>query len=137
MRWYARAEGVIEIGHITYSPFLQRTQAATEAIYLMMRRIFSELGCRRCEWKCDALNAPSRRAAERLGFGFDGVFRQATIYKCRNRDTAWFSILDKEWPVLEEAYLNWLSPDNFGAKGQQKSRLSAEISRRRKHAFGD
>jgi RimJ/RimL family protein N-acetyltransferase len=119
--------GTIETGHIHYSPPLQRQPAATEAMFLMMRRVFSELGYRRYEWKCDALNAPSRRAAVRLGFHFEGIFRQATIYKGRNRDTAWFSILDHEWPALENAFTRWLDPGNFDELGQQKSSLSAMI----------
>lgn len=128
---YLRIEptiGVIETGHLHYSPRLQRKPAATEAMFLMMRRVFSELGYRRYEWKCDALNAPSRRSAERLGFRFEGIFRQATIYKGRNRDTAWFSILDREWPVLEEAFERWLDPANFDQNGIQKQRLSALIA---------
>ncbi len=120
--------GVIEVGHINYAPALQRTPAATEAMYLMMRRVFEELGYRRYEWKCDALNAPSRAAAERLGFVFEGVFRQATIYKRRNRDTAWYSILDGEWPRLKAAFEAWLEPANFDAAGKQKRRLS-ELTR--------
>ena len=100
---------VIEVGHITYAPRLQRTTAATEAMFLMMHRVFAELGYRRYEWKCDALNAPSRHSAERLGFRFEGVFRQAALYKGRNRDTAWFSIIDKEWPALERAYRQWFA----------------------------
>ncbi|MGE0718871.1 MAG: GNAT family N-acetyltransferase [Alphaproteobacteria bacterium] len=116
--------GVIEVGHINYAPALQRRPAATEAMYLMMRRVFDELGYRRYEWKCDALNAPSRAAAERLGFTFEGVFRQATIYKGRNRDTAWYSIIDGEWPRLRAAFETWLDPDNFDASGKQKRRLS-------------
>ncbi len=117
--------GTIETGHIHYSPLLQRTPAGTEAMFLMMRRVFSELGYRRYEWKCNALNAPSRRAAERLGFSFEGVFRQALIVKGRNRDTAWYSILDKEWPALEQALSGWLDPSNFDEHGQQKASLSA------------
>ena len=117
--------GVIEVGHINYSPVLQKTPAATEAMYLLMRRVFDELGYRRYEWKCDALNAPSRAAAERLGFQYEGLFRQATIYKGRNRDTAWYSIIDSEWPILKTAFERWLSPDNFGADGCQRERLSA------------
>lgn len=117
------AVGVIEVGHIHFSPRLQKTPAATEAMYLMMKRVFDELGYRRYEWKCDALNAPSRAAAERLGFQFEGIFRQATIYKGRNRDTAWFSILDSEWPRLQERFAQWLQPENFDANGQQKQRL--------------
>ena len=123
---YLRIEprvGVIEVGHIHYSPLLQRDPAATEAMYLMMRRVFDELGYRRYEWKCDSLNAPSRTAAERLGFRFEGIFRQATVYKLRNRDTAWFSILDGEWPPLRTSFERWLSPDNFDAAGKQRRRL--------------
>jgi len=116
--------GVIEVGHINYSPALQGTTAATEAMYLMMRRVFDELGYRRYEWKCDALNAPSRAAALRLGFAFEGIFRQATIYKGRNRDTAWYSIVDGEWPRLKAAYERWLDPANFDAEGRQRQRLS-------------
>lgn len=119
------AVGVIETGHIHYSPLLQRRPAATEAMFLMMRRVFSELGYRRYEWKCDALNAPSRQAAARLGFRFEGVFRQATIYKGRNRDTAWYSILDREWPRLERAFSAWLDPENFDARGEQKTSLAS------------
>jgi RimJ/RimL family protein N-acetyltransferase len=115
--------GVIEVGHINYSPRLQRTRAATEAMYLMMTRVFGELGYRRYEWKCDSLNAPSRAAAQRLGFRFEGIFRQAIVYKNRNRDTAWFSILDTEWPALETAFERWLDPANFDADGRQRARL--------------
>ena len=116
--------GVIEVGGINYSPLLQRKPAATEAMYLMMRRAFDELGYRRYEWKCDALNAASRAAAERLGFRFEGIFRQATIYKGRNRDTAWFSILDREWPALKRRFERWLDPGNFDAAGRQRKSLS-------------
>lgn len=125
------AIGSIEVGHINFAPSLQRTRAATEAMFLMMKRVFSELGYRRYEWKCDSLNAPSRRAADRLGFTFEGIFRQATVYKGRNRDTAWLSILDKEWPVLNKAYSAWLDPGNFDADGQQKKSLVALIARAR------
>lgn len=121
--------GVIETGHIAYSPVLQKTRAATESVYLLMRRVFDELGFRRYEWKCDALNAPSRRAAARLGFTFEGIFRQAMIYKCRNRDTAWFSIIDKEWPALKAAYEAWLDPANFDAEGQQQQALGQLTAR--------
>lgn len=114
--------GSIEVGHIAMSPLLQRSPAATEAMYLMMRHAF-ELGYRRYEWKCDALNAKSRRAAERLGFVFEGVFRQATIYKGRSRDTAWYSIIDPEWPLLREAFERWLDHDNFDASGLQRASL--------------
>lgn len=119
------ANGVIETGHINYAPALQRTRAATEAMYLMMARVFDELGYRRYEWKCDALNAPSRAAAERLGFVFEGIFRQAVIYKNRNRDTAWYSIIDREWPVVKRAFERWLDPANFDAAGRQRESLSA------------
>ena len=115
--------GSIEVGHIHYSPVLQRSRAATEAMYLMMRRAFDELGYRRYEWKCDSLNAPSRRAANRLGFGYEGTFRQATIYKGRNRDTAWYSIIDKDWPAVRSAFEKWLDPANFDASGAQRTRL--------------
>ena len=118
-------DGVIEVGHIHYSPALQRTWAATEAMYLMMRRVFEELGYRRYEWKCNALNAPSCRAAERLGFTFEGVFRQATISKGRNRDTAWYSVIDEEWPALKAAFERWLSPANCDAVGCQRESLRA------------
>ena len=120
------AVGVIEVGGINYSPLLQRKPAATEAMYLMMRRVFDELGYRRYEWKCDALNTASRAAAERLGFRFEGVFRQATVYKGRNRDTAWFSIIDRDWPALKAAFERWLAPENFDAGGRQRQSL-AEI----------
>jgi RimJ/RimL family protein N-acetyltransferase len=115
--------GVIEVGNITYSPLLQRTPVATEAMFLMMQRVFDELGYRRFEWKCDALNAASRKAAERLGFSFDGIFEQAIVYKGRNRDTAWYSILDRNWPKLKSAYLRWLDPTNFDADGKQLQKL--------------
>jgi RimJ/RimL family protein N-acetyltransferase len=115
--------GVIEIGHIHFSPQLQKTAAATEAIYLMSQRVFEELGYRRLEWKCDALNEPSRKAARRFGFSFEGVFRQALIYKGRNRDTAWFSIIDTEWPQLKIGYEAWLAPSNFDSAGIQKKSL--------------
>lgn len=117
--------GVIEVGHINYAPPLQRTPASTEAMYLMMKRVFDELGYRRYEWKCDALNAPSQAAARRLGFQFEGIFRQATIYKNRNRDTAWFSILDTEWPRLKAAFERWLNPENFDQEGRQRQSLAS------------
>jgi RimJ/RimL family protein N-acetyltransferase len=119
------AVGVIEVGGINFAPALQRRAAASEAMYLMMRRIFDELGYRRYEWKCDALNASSRRAAERLGFRFEGIFRQATIYKGRNRDTAWFSILDCEWPALKATFERWLDPSNFDTAGRQHCSLAS------------
>jgi hypothetical protein len=102
---------------------LQKSSAATEAMYLLMRRAFDELGYRRYEWKCDALNAPSRRAALRLGFRYEGIFRQATMYKGRNRDTAWYSVIDREWPTLKHAFEVWLRPGNF-ENGVARTRLS-------------
>lgn len=119
------ASASIEVGFINLSPALQRTRAATEFQFLMMRRTFDELGYRRYEWKCDALNAPSRKAAERLGFTYDGTFHQATHYKGRNRDTAWFSIIDNEWPGLKQRFERWLAPENFDDTGTQKRGLSA------------
>jgi RimJ/RimL family protein N-acetyltransferase len=115
--------GSIEVGHLRFSSLLQRNPAATEAMYLMMKRAF-ELGYRRYEWKCDSLNAPSRAAALRLGLSFEGVFRHAMVYKGRNRDTAWFAATDLDWPGLERAFVRWLDPDNFDAQGRQRSRLS-------------
>lgn len=115
--------GSIEVGFISYSPSLQRTRAATEAMYLMMKWAF-EAGYRRYEWKCDALNMPSRRAAQRLGLSYEGIFRQATVVKGRNRDTAWFAAIDSEWPALKEAFATWLRPENFDNTGQQIERLS-------------
>ncbi len=116
--------GVIEVGHINLSPALQRTPAATEAMALMMAWAFAA-GYRRYEWKCNALNLRSRRAAQRLGFSFEGVFRQAAVVKGRNRDTAWFSILDREWPALRAAFAAWLDPANLGGAGGQRRALSA------------
>ena len=115
--------GSIEVGHINYSPLLQRTPAATEAMYLMMKRAF-EMGYRRYEWKCNALNQGSRNAAMRLGFSYEGVFRQATVVKGRNRDTAWYAAIDSEWPELEASFERWLDPANFDADGNQRLRLS-------------
>lgn len=115
--------GSIEVGHICLSPILQRGRAATEAMALMMGWAFGA-GYRRYEWKCDALNAPSRRAASRLGFTYEGTFRQATVVKGRNRDTAWFSVIDGEWPALAEAFRLWLSPANFDSTGHQRESLS-------------
>jgi RimJ/RimL family protein N-acetyltransferase len=117
------AMGVIEVGHLAFSPLLQRTPAATEAMYLMMRRVFEELGYRRYEWKCDSLNAPSLAAAKRLGFTFEGTFRQALVIKGRNRDTSWLSIIDGEWPAVKRALEGWLDPANFDAQGKQRRRL--------------
>ncbi len=114
--------GVIEIGNIHLSPALQGSRASTEAMYLLMKQAFA-LGYRRYEWKCDSLNAPSRRAALRLGFTFEGIFRQALVYKGRNRDTAWFSVTDQEWPALEKAFIGWLDASNFDQSGIQKDKL--------------
>jgi RimJ/RimL family protein N-acetyltransferase len=119
----APASGSIEVGHIMYAPVLQRSPAATEAMYLLMKRAF-ELGYRRYEWKCNALNAASRAAAQRLGFSFEGVFRQASVIKGRNRDTAWYAAIDSEWPSLQKAFLTWLEPSNFDDEGKQRTRLS-------------
>jgi len=117
------ASGSIEVGHLNFSPALQKSPAATEAMFLMMARAF-ELGYRRYEWKCNALNAPSRAAARRLGLSFEGVFRQHAVVKGRNRDTAWYAAIDADWPELRAAFQTWLSPDNFDAAGQQRIRLS-------------
>jgi RimJ/RimL family protein N-acetyltransferase len=116
--------GVIEVGHLNFSPAMQRTRGSTESMFLMMRHAFDELGYRRYEWKCDSLNAPSRRAAERLGFRFEGIFRQAVVYKGRSRDTAWYSIIDREWPALKSAFEQWLDPGNFDQAGKQRRRLA-------------
>jgi RimJ/RimL family protein N-acetyltransferase len=117
--------GVIEIGNIWFAPALQRTRQATEAIYVMARHAFEDLGYRRLEWKCDARNAPSRRAAERFGFVFEGVFRQHMVIKGRNRDTAWFSITDAEWPLCKAAFVAWLADANFDEQGRQRHSLAA------------
>jgi RimJ/RimL family protein N-acetyltransferase len=111
--------GSVEVGGIALSAELQRTTAATEAMFLMMRHVFDDLGYRRYEWKCDSLNAPSRRAAARLGFTFEGTFRNALVYKGRNRDTDWFSITDVEWPAVRSAFEAWLDPGNFDCDGRQ------------------
>ena len=115
----------IEVGGIVFSPELQRTPGATEAMYLMACHVFEDLGYRRYEWKCDALNAPSRRAALRLGFTFEGIFRSHMIIKARSRDTAWYSMVDSEWPARNAAFETWLAPDNFDSHGKQKQSLSA------------
>lgn len=115
--------GVIEVGHINFAPELQQTPSATEAMYLMMKNVFETLGYRRYEWKTDNLNEPSKKAAVRLGFKPEGIFRQALVYKGRNRDTAWFSIVDKEWPVQKRAFEAWLDDSNFDGNGRQKRRL--------------
>ena len=116
--------GSIEVGHLQFSPLLQARPAATEAMFLMMQRAF-DLGYRRYEWKCNALNEPSRRAAQRLGLSFEGIFRQAAVVKGRNRDTAWYAAIDKEWPALKAAFQKWLEPSNFDENGRQRMSLSA------------
>jgi len=130
----APAAGSIEIGHIHFAPRLRRSPAATEAMFLMMQTAF-ELGYRRFEWKCDALNAASRAAAQRLGLSFEGVFRQATVYKGRNRDTAWYAAIDHDWPALQHAFQTWLAPSNFDQHGQQQIRLS-DLTRPLLHQVG-
>ncbi|WP_307812754.1 GNAT family protein [Phycicoccus sp. CSK15P-2] len=121
--------GSVEVGNIVYGSALQRTTAATEAMYLMMRHAFDDLGYRRYEWKCDALNAPSRDAAERLGFTYEGTFRNAVVYRGRNRDTAWFSVTDAEWPRLRTGLERWLDPANFDADGRQRTALDVRTRR--------
>ena len=125
------AMGSIEVGHLCFSPLLQRTPTATEAMYLMMRRAFEELGYRRYEWKCDSFNLPSRAAAERLGFVYEGIFLQAVVVKGRNRDNAWYSIVDGEWPAVRSAFEAWLAPLNFDAAGAQRRRLAVLLSEAR------
>lgn len=115
--------GSIEVGHLNFSPLLQRRPAATEAMYLMMKQAF-EWGYRRYEWKCNALNAPSRQAAQRLGLSYEGIFRQAAVVRGRNRDTAWYAAIDAEWPALQQAFSRWLDPSNFDRDGRQRSSLS-------------
>jgi RimJ/RimL family protein N-acetyltransferase len=122
------AHRTIEVGSILYGPSLQRSAGATEAMYLMARHAFEDLGYRRYEWKCNALNAASRRAALRLGFRFEGIFRQHLIVKGRNRDTAWFSMLDGEWPRRKAAFEQWLDPANFDAEGRQRVSLSSVLA---------
>lgn len=117
--------GSIEIGHICFAPALQRTAAATEGLFLMMREAFDSLGYRRLEWKCNALNEASRRAALRLGFAYEGIFYQHMVVKRRNRDSAWYSLLDGEWPAARAAFERWLAPDNFDAEGRQRASLAA------------
>ncbi len=117
--------GSIEVGHIHLSPALQQTRASTEAQFLLMSYVFDDLGYRRYEWKCDALNAASRRAAERLGFTYEGTFRQAQVVKGRNRDTAWYAIVDADWPEVREEFRTWLAPDNFDTQGRQRASLQA------------
>ena len=117
------AAGSIEVGYIVFTPLLQRTREATEAIYLTIKWAF-EAGYRRFEWKCDAANLPSRRAAQRFGLSYEGIFRQASVVKGLNRDTAWFAAIDAEWPALQGAFESWLEPANFDAEGAQKQRLA-------------
>lgn len=119
------AHGVIEIGHILWGPAIARTRVATEALYLSAAYAFDALGYRRFEWKCNDRNLPSKRAAQRFGFAFEGIFRQHMVVKGQNRDTAWFSILDAEWPALKASYERWLAPDNFDVDGRQLRRLEA------------
>jgi RimJ/RimL family protein N-acetyltransferase len=124
---YMRIEpqaGSIEVGAIMYSPRLQRSTAGTEAMYLMMKRAFDELGYRRYEWRCSSLNEASAKAAKRMGFQFEGIFRQTFVIKGRNRDTAWLSIIDSEWPQIKAAFEAWLAPENFDSKGQQRRSLT-------------
>ena len=116
--------GVIEVGAIAYAPRLKRTPAGSEAMYLLMRRAFDELGYRRYEWKCDSLNAASRRAALRYGFRFEGIFPQAVVYKGRSRDTAWYSVTDREWPAVRQTFERWLAPENFDGEGWQRRLLT-------------
>jgi RimJ/RimL family protein N-acetyltransferase len=123
--------GVIEVGFVTFSPALQRTRLATEAVFLLMRYCLDTLGYRRFEWKCDALNAPSRAAALRFGFTYEGMFRQAIVYRERNRDTTWYSILDSEWPAIRAGFDAWLAPDNFDAQGAQRHKLAELIETQR------
>ncbi|HHQ6599828.1 TPA: GNAT family N-acetyltransferase [Serratia fonticola] len=119
------ASGVLEIGHVCWSPLMKQRSCATEAIYLMLRHTFDELGYRRCEWKCDSLNAPSRQAAQRFGFQYEGRFMQALVTKGRNRDTDWFAMIDQNWPQKRSAFEGWLADENFGSDGQQIQRLQA------------
>lgn len=125
--------GVIEIGHLHFSNLLKKTPAATEAIYLLLYQAFEELKYRRCEWKCHSLNEASQKAAVRLGFQFEGIFRQHNVFKQRNRNTAWFSIIDSEWPELMEKFKLWLNSNNFGSDGQQRLKLQ-EVCRRNANA---
>jgi RimJ/RimL family protein N-acetyltransferase len=117
--------GAIEIGHIWFGKTIQRTTAATEAIYLLARHVFDDLGYRRLEWKCNALNAASRRAAVRFGFKFEGVFRKQQVVKGRNRDTAWYALVDDDWPPIRAAFEAWLAPENFDAEGRQQRSLAS------------
>ena len=120
-----RSNGVVELGHVHFAPALQRTAAATEAFFIIIRRVFDELGYRRLEWKCDSLNAPSRRTALRLGFSFEGIFRHAVVTKRRNRDTAWFAMIADDWPKARADLERWLAPQNFLADGRQIAKLAS------------
>jgi RimJ/RimL family protein N-acetyltransferase len=122
------AHGVVEVGNVLFSPSLQRTAAATEAMYLMASHVFDHLGYRRYEWKCNALNLASRRAAERLGFTFEGIFRQHMVVKGQSRDTAWFAMLDHDWPARKQAFETWLAPENFDREGRQITPLNCQKS---------
>jgi RimJ/RimL family protein N-acetyltransferase len=124
----SRDAGSIEVGHINYSPLLRRSRAGTEAMFVMMRHAFEDLGNRRYEWKCNALNSASLQAAERLGFVFEGVFRNSSVVKGHSRDTAWFSITDDEWPRVRDAFRRWLDPANFDDEGVQRTALTARAS---------
>jgi RimJ/RimL family protein N-acetyltransferase len=124
-----QGNGVIETGHILFGPRLARTRGATESIYLQARYVFEDLGYRRFEWKCDNANEPSKRAAVRFGFAFEGVFRQHMVVKGRNRDTAWFAMLDHEWPARKAAFERWLAPENFDGTGQQRTSLTVLMPR--------
>ncbi len=117
--------GAIEVGNIALSPLVKATPMSTEAQFLLMKYAFDELGYRRYEWKCDNFNEPSKRAAKRLGFEFEGVFRQAVVYKGRSRDTAWFAIIDRDWPALRTAFEHWLAPGNFDEQGRQRASLES------------
>jgi RimJ/RimL family protein N-acetyltransferase len=128
----APAFGTIEIGHIWFGMPLQRTTAATEAIYLLVRHAFDDLDYRRVEWKCNALNAASRRAAERFGFAFEGVFRKHQVVKGRSRDTAWYAITDDDWPAIRAGFESWLAPENFDEKGRQNRSLGESIAQARR-----
>lgn len=131
------ANGVIEVGNVTFSPGVKQTAISTEAQFLLMRYVFQDLDYRRYEWKCDSLNAPSLRAASRLGFQFEGIFRQAVVYKGRSRDTAWFSLTDKEWPTVCQALEKWLAPDNFDEQGMQRMALRDLREQSLQTAFAD
>lgn len=126
------ANGVLEIANVRYSSLLQRRPAATEAVYLLLRRAFEELGYRRVDWKCNSHNAASRRAAERYGFTYEGTFRNHMVHRGHSRDSDWLSIIDSEWPALRQAYDGWLAADNFDAAGRQRTRLTEHMARNRR-----